>query len=261
MKVLILPDAAQAVGRVTREIRDLVAQRPDARLGLATGGTMEPVYAALVAGDVDLSRVTTFNLDEYVGLGPDHPQSYRAYMNTRLFGPKNMPAAQTHLPRGDADDPAAEAARYEAAICEGGIDLQLLGLGANGHIGFNEPSSSLGSLTRVKTLTNSTRDANARFFGPGEDVPRYAITMGIATIMQARHVVLLATGAAKADAVAAMIEGPITAICPASILQMHPRATIVVDEAAAARLTLRDYYQTVHPGGAEPPPMGRSVRP
>ncbi len=252
MKLLILPDAAAAAARVVDEIRDLVDERPDARLGLATGGTMEPVYQGLVASDADLSRVTTFNLDEYVGLSPQHPQSYRSFMEARLFGPKRMSRKQTHLPQGDAPDPEAEADRYEAQIADGGLDLQLLGIGANGHIGFNEPTSSLGSRTRVKTLTRRTRDDNARFFDDPDEVPRFAITMGIATILDARHVILLATGSAKAEAVAAMVEGPLSAVCPASALQLHRRATIVVDEAAASSLALRDYYETVHPGGAEP---------
>ncbi|MGR3464487.1 glucosamine-6-phosphate deaminase [Limimaricola sp.] len=219
---------------------------------------MEPVYARLVeavrAGTVRLDRMTSFNLDEYVGLPPDHAQSYHAFMRAQLIAPLGLDPARLHLPRGDAPDPVAEARRYEAAIlAAGGIDLQLLGIGENGHIGFNEPSSSLASPTRVKTLNRGTRAANARFFGPGETVPRHAITMGIATILQARHALMLATGAHKAAAVAAMAEGPVSARCPASALQMHPRATIVLDAAAAAKLELRDYYDTVHPDGREPP--------
>lgn len=217
---------------------------------------MEPVYAGLLdrtrAGQVSLDRMTSFNLDEYVGLSPEHPQSYHAFMQERLFAPLKLEPARTHLPRGDAPDPVAEAARYDAAITHaGGIDLQLLGIGRNGHIGFNEPSSSLASPTRVKTLTRATREANARFFGPDEAVPRFAITMGIATILRSRHAVLLATGAAKAEAVAAMAEGPLSARCPASALQMHPKVTVVLDTEAAAGLELRQYYETVHPQGQE----------
>ena len=256
MKILILPDPAAAVARCVEIIAQTLTDNPRAVLGLATGGTMEPVYARLVerarAGAVVLDEMTSFNLDEYVGLPPEHSQSYHSFMAERLFGPLGLDPARTHLPRGDAPDPAAEAARYDAAITQaGGIDLQLLGIGGNGHIGFNEPSSSLASPTRVKTLTLATREANARFFGPDETVPRFAITMGIATILRSRHALLLATGAKKAAAVAAMAEGPLGARCPASALQLHPRATIVLDAEAAADLELRQYYETVHPEGQE----------
>ncbi|MGX9848885.1 glucosamine-6-phosphate deaminase [Limimaricola litoreus] len=256
MKILILPDPAAAVARCAQIIAQTLTETPQAVLGLATGGTMEPVYADLVrraeAGEVSLERMTSFNLDEYVGLPPEHPQSYHTYMAERLFGPLGLDPARTHLPRGDAEDPATEAARYDAAIGQaGGIDLQLLGIGGNGHIGFNEPSSSLASPTRVKTLTSATREANARFFGPDETVPRFAITMGIATILRSRRAVLLATGASKASAVAAMVEGPLSARCPASALQLHPSATVVLDTEAAAELELRQYYETVHPKGQE----------
>ncbi|MCA0997113.1 glucosamine-6-phosphate deaminase [Alloyangia pacifica] len=257
MKILIFPDAEAAARETARRIVAQLVAKPDAVLGLATGGTMEPVYAALAAavarGDCDGRRFTSFNLDEYVGLAGDHPQSYRHYMNRHLFDAIGLPAAQARLPRGDAPDPAEEARRYEAEIAaEGGIDLQLLGIGANGHIGFNEPTSSLASRTRIKTLTRGTVEANRRFFGPDEQVPSLAITIGIGTILESREALLLATGGAKAEAVAAMVEGPLSAACPASALQMHPRATVICDEEAAARLQLRDYYETVHPGGTEP---------
>lgn len=251
MKILIFPDAATASAQTARRIVTLLRQQSHAVLGLATGGTMKPVYAALcqelAPGPV---AFTSFNLDEYVGLPADHPQSYAHYMRAALFNPLRLPAGRGHLPRGDAPDPAEEAARYEAAIAAaGGIDLQLLGLGTNGHIGFNEPTSSLGSRTRVKTLTRKTVTDNARFFNPDEQVPRLAITMGIGTILDAREILLLATGVAKAGAVARMIEGPLTAVCPASALQLHPRTTILIDAAAATNLKLRDYYETAHPGG------------
>lgn len=254
MKVLIFPNAELAVARAAEMILSQVRARPDAVLGLATGGTMEPVYRAILAGAPGLSfaGVTTFNLDEYVGLAPDHPQSYHRYMQHHLFGHLDIDPAKVHLPVGNADSPKAEAARYDAAIAAaGGIDLQLLGLGVNGHIGFNEPGSSLGSRTRIKTLTQKTRADNARFFGPGEAVPRYAITMGIETIMEAREVVLIATGPHKAEAVRNMVEGPVSTFCPASMIQFHRHATVILDEDAAARLQLRDYYQEVHPDGAE----------
>lgn len=254
MKVLIFPDAAAATDRAADHLLRQVAAQPASVLGLATGGTMEPVYARLRErrGGVSFAGVTTLNLDEYVGLAPDHPQSYATYMAHHLFDHLDVDRARTHLPQGDAESPVVEAERYERAIVEaGGIDLQLLGLGVNGHIGFNEPVSSFGSRTRVKTLTSRTRADNARFFGQGEDVPAFAITMGIATIMEAREIVLLATGSDKAAAVRMMVEGPISAFCPASILQFHPHVTVLLDEAAASELKLLDYYNEVHPGGEE----------
>jgi glucosamine-6-phosphate deaminase len=174
-------------------------------------------------------------------------------MRDVLFDHVDLASVRAHLPRGNAPDPASEAARYEAAIAAaGGIGLQLLGIGRNGHLAFNEPTSSLGSRTRVKTLTEATRRANATAFAGGE-VPRFAITVGIATILSARTCLLVATGASKAPAVARMIEGPLGADCPATALQLHPRATIVLDRAAAEGLRLAEYYEAVHPGGAEPP--------
>lgn len=254
MKILIHADAAKAVDCVANLLVQRVQRLPASVLGLATGGTMEAVYARLIAahraGAVSFAAATSFNLDEYVRLSPDHPGSYWHYMRQHLFDHVDFDPSRTHLPRGDAADPEAEAARYEAAIVAAGdIGLQLLGLGHNGHIGFNEPTSSLTSLTRIKTLTRSTREANAQYYQRFEDVPRLAITMGIGTIMRADEVVLLAYGAAKARAVAALIEGPVSAACPASILQMHRKVTVVIDEAAAAELTLRAYYAEVHPNG------------
>lgn len=256
MKILILPDAAAAADRVAGLIADRLRQEPATVLGLATGGTMEQVYARLIAahrvGGLSFARARSFNLDEYVGLRPDHACSYWHYMREQFFDQVDMAPGAYDLPHGDTADPEAEAARYEAAIVAAGdIGLQLLGLGANGHIGFNEPTSSLNSLTRIKTLTHSTRAANARFFDRAEDVPRLAITMGIGTILRAGEVLLLAYGDSKAAAAAAMIEGPLSAACPASALQLHPKATVVLDEAAAASLTLRDYFDCVHPGGRE----------
>lgn len=256
MKVLIHGDAAQAVDCVAGLIAARLRRVPASVLGLATGGTMEAVYARLLtahqAGEISFARARSFNLDEYVGLAPDHPCSYWRYMRAQLFDHVDFRDGATLLPRGDAPDPEAEAQSYEAAIVAAGdIGLQLLGLGANGHIGFNEPTSSLSSLTRIKTLTRSTRAANARFFAQPEDVPRLAITMGIGTILRADEVVLLAYGAGKAAAVAAMIEGPLSAACPASALQLHRKVTVVLDQAAAANLALRQYYDDVHPDGRE----------
>jgi glucosamine-6-phosphate deaminase len=259
VKVLILPDAAAVADRAAGIVADFLATAAAPVLGLATGETMRPLYARLVAlhaaGRVDFARTTTFNLDEYVGIGPDHPASFAAYMRTELFDHVNLDPARTHLPRGDAPDPEAEAARYEAAMeAAGGVGLQLLGIGRNGHLAFNEPTSSLASRTRIKTLSEATRAANAPAFAPGP-VPRRAITVGIASILSARACVLLATGAAKAAAVARMVEGPLGADCPATALQLHRSATVILDEAAAADLRLRDYYETVHPGGGEPPAL------
>ena len=255
MKVLILETAEAAAARVAEIITAELSAHPAAVLGLATGETMRPVYARLVAlhreGRADFGRAATFNLDEYVGVPPGHPASFHAFMRDALFDRVNLDRARAHLPRGDAPDPEAEARRYEAAIAAaGGIDLQLLGIGRNGHLAFNEPTSSLASRTRIKTLTEATRRANAPAFAP-DPVPQRAITMGIATILDARACVLLATGEAKAAAVARMVEGPLGADCPATALQMHKAATVVLDGAAAARLALREYYETVHPGGEE----------
>nr|WP_280517814.1 glucosamine-6-phosphate deaminase [Falsirhodobacter halotolerans] len=251
---MICGGAETAAGRAADLVAARLRRAPATTLGLATGGTMEAVYAALIArhraGDCGFAAARSFNLDEYVGLAPDHPCSYWRYMREHLFGHVDFAPDRTHLPQGDAPDPQAEADRYEAAIrAAGDIGLQLLGIGANGHIGFNEPTSSLASLTRVKTLARATRAANARFFSGSEDVPRLAITMGIATILRAEEVVLLAVGEAKAEAVARMIEGPVSAFCPASALQTHRRVTVILDDAAAGQLALRDYYEDIHPGG------------
>lgn len=216
-------------------------QRPDTVLGLATGGTMEPVYARLVAdytaGHIDFSAIRTFNLDEYVGLAPDDPSSFMHYMRKHFLNRINIPAENAYIPRGNVADAHAEAMRYEYAIvASGGVDLQLLGLGANGHIGFNEPPAILSSLTHVAALTQATRAANARYFDKPCNVPRHAITMGVGTIMRAKEIVLLAIGAEKAEAAANMIEGQVHENCPASALQDHRKVTVVLDQKAAARL-------------------------
>jgi glucosamine-6-phosphate deaminase len=240
------PEDAGAV--VAEAVCELVARRPSAVLGLATGSSPLPAYRELARraaeGRVSLARATAFLLDEYVGLPRGHPQSYRAVIERDLSGSIDIPPDAVHGPDGGAADLAAECEAYEAAIsAAGGIDLQILGIGVDGHIGFNEPISSLGSRTRLKTLTAQTRRDNARFFASLDEVPRHVITQGIGTILEARHLVLIATGASKADAVAQAVEGPLTAMVPASALQLHPHATVVVDEAAAARLALADYYR------------------
>ncbi len=251
MEIIIQPTPEAGGIIAARIIAKLVRAKPDCVLGLATGSTPLGTYRELIRmhreDGLDFSKVTTFNLDEYVGLTAEHPQSYRAFMAEHFFRHVNVDAGRTHIPDGMARDIPAECARYEAAIAEaGGIDLQLLGIGTDGHIGFNEPSSSLASRTRIKTLTERTRADNARFFGGDlAQVPFHCITMGVGTIMASREVLLLAFGENKADAVSAAVEGPITAMNPASVLQMHPVAKCVVDEAAAAKLSRRDYYRWV----------------
>jgi len=256
MKILIFETSKLAAARAARQIVECVRPKPACVLGFATGGTMPPVYRhlakAYAEGHVSFASAVTFNLDEYVGLAPDHACSYHHFMAQELFDLTDFAPEHINLPHGDAPDPTAEAARYEALIkAKGPIDLQLLGIGGNGHIGFNEPTSSIGSRTRIKTLTKATRDANQKYFGDGEDPPQYAITVGIQTILESREIVLLATGAAKAPAVAEMVEGAISASCPATALQLHPNATIILDQAAAINLKLREYYFLVHPNGKE----------
>ncbi len=249
MEVIIVP-AAQDVGIAAAGILSrLVAGKPGAVLGLATGASVERVYAKLVlahqAHALDFSRVTTFNLDEYVGLSPSHPASFHAFMEERFLGRVQIDRRRVHFPPTDGDDLAGACEKFERDIrAAGGIDLQLLGIGRDGHLGFNEPTSSLASRTRIKTLTSATRDANRAGFGE-EGVPLHVVTMGIGTILEARHCLLVADGTAKADAVARMVEGPLTAMVPASALQMHPHATVIVDDAAAAKLSLLEYYREV----------------
>lgn len=251
MEIVIQPTADAASLIAAHIIANLVREKPDCVLGLATGGTPVRMYRELVRmhrdDGLDFSRVTTFNLDEYVGLPPEHSQSYHAFMEQHLFAHLNIARDRIHIPNGIAADIPAECAAYEAAIrAAGGIDIQVLGIGSEGHIGFNEKSSSLASRTRIKTLTEQTRRDNARFFGQPEDVPMHVITMGVGTIMEARAVLLLAFGAKKAQAIADAAEGSISAMNPASMLQMHPVAKALLDEAAAEKLTLNDYYRWVY---------------
>ena len=251
MEVIIKATVAGALEEAVKILRRQIRQKPDSVLGLATGSTPIGVYAALAQmhqqGALDFSRVVTFNLDEYVGLASDHPCSYRQFMRQHLFGKVNLAPGNVHFLDGLARDVTAHCAEYEAAIVRaGGIDLQLLGIGREGHIGFNEPGSSLASRTRLKTLTPQTAQDNAKAFGSADQVPRHVITMGVGTIMDSRQCLLLATGQAKAEAVARMAEGPITADLPASILQMHPVCKIVVDAGAAGRLKRAEYYRWVY---------------
>jgi glucosamine-6-phosphate deaminase len=247
MEVITRPTADSAVDLVARLIEERLRAKPDLVLGLATGRTMERVYARLVASGVSFARARTFNLDEYIGLGPDHPQSYAHYMHEHLFSRVDIDPANTHLPDGAAADLKAAARDYEARIAAaGGIDLQLLGIGVAGHIGFNEPLSAIMSRTRDKTLTETTRIQNAEMFGGDPDaVPRRALTMGVGTILEARELILLASGSAKAEIVARAVEGPITASVSASAIQLHGNCKVVVDADAAVALTGRDYYDFV----------------
>lgn len=249
MEVLIRPDAVGVGDAAGDDIaRTLLASGPDPVLGVATGSSPLATYAKLAAlveaGRLDLRTAHIFALDEYVGLPPGHPQSYRATVDRTVTGPLRLDPARVHVPDGAASDLEAAASDYERMIAEvGGVDVQILGVGSNGHIGFNEPTSSLASRTRVKTLTARTRADNARFFDSPDAVPQHCLTQGLGTIMDARHVVLVAAGTSKAAAIAALVEGPVSAMMPGSVLQLHPKATIVVDEAAASQLKLADYYR------------------
>jgi glucosamine-6-phosphate deaminase len=250
MEVIIRPTADQAARLVARLVADEVRRNPTLVLGLATGRTMERVYELLVqihqSTDLDFSSCRTFNLDEYVGLSPTDTQSYRHYMDEHFFNRVNIDRRNTHLPDGLAPDLDEECRAYEARIRHaGGITLQLLGLGRSGHIGFNEPLSALRSRTRVKALTETTIRQNATIFGATYLVPHRAITMGVGTILDARRILLLATGEHKAAIVAKTVEGPITAMISATALQLHERCTVIVDEAAAADLQGATYYRWI----------------
>lgn len=245
-EIVIVPDRAAAGALVADEIARLISRTPDAVLGLATGSTPLPVYEALrsrLAG-VDVSQVRGFALDEYVGLDPAHPESYRSVITRDVVEPLGLDPARVRVPDGTLEGIEHHGDLYEAAILEaGGVDLQILGIGTTGHIGFNEPGSSFASRTRVKTLTQQTREDNARFFDSIDDVPMHCITQGLGTILDARHLVLLAFGEGKAAAVAGAVEGPVTSSLPGSAIQLHEHVTVVVDEAAASQLAHADYYR------------------
>ncbi|MBI3852116.1 MAG: glucosamine-6-phosphate deaminase [Verrucomicrobia bacterium] len=250
MEVIIRPDADAAADLVAQIIAKELRANPHLVLGLATGRTMESVYAKLARThretNLDFSLCRTFNLDEYVGLAQHDPHSYRHYMNEHLFRQVEIDLRNTYLPNGRAQDLEAECARYEESIRKcGGIDLQLLGIGRAGHIGFNEPLSALQSRTRVKALAPATIAQNAAFFGGPDNVPRRAITMGVGTILGSRRCLLLATGDEKAEIIAKAVEGPITAMISATALQLHQRCTVVVDESAARQLRGADYYRWI----------------
>jgi glucosamine-6-phosphate deaminase len=248
VEVVIVTGPDEGGTLVGAAIAALLARRPDAVLGLATGSSPLAVYRDLArrhaAGEVSFAAARAFLLDEYVGLAPEHPRSYRRFVAEELERHLDFRPGALRGPDAVSADVPAACAAYEAAIAEaGGIDLQLLGIGTDGHIGFNEPGSSLASRTRIKTLTDRTRQDNARFFTSLDAVPRHVVTQGVGTILEARHLVLLASGAAKAEAVARAVEGPVTAMVPASALQLHPHVSVVVDEPAAACLSLAGYYR------------------
>jgi glucosamine-6-phosphate deaminase len=241
---VVIVESADAAGELAADaIEHLVRSNPRAVLGLATGSTPLTTWRALAARGLDLSQVRGFALDEYVGLPAGHPESYRSVITREVVEPLGLTPSLVRVP-ADSGPIETAGADYEAAIeAAGGVDLQILGIGRTGHIGFNEPGSSFASLTRVKTLTEQTRRDNARFFDSPDEVPMHCITQGLGTIMRARHLVLLAFGSGKASALAGAVEGPLTASLPGSAIQLHPRVTVIVDEAAASGLAHADYYR------------------
>ena len=249
MEVVITADAGAAADTVAAVVMRTLRSRPAPVLGLATGSSPIEAYRRIIAayrrGEVSAAHASAVLLDEYVGLPDGHPETYRAFIRRELIDEIDLPVERLFGPDVTAADLAAACARYDRLIAElGGVDVQLLGIGTDGHIGFNEPSSSLSSRTRIKTLTRATRADNARFFDDrAEAVPRHVVTQGLGTILEARHLLLIATGEVKAEAIARAVEGPLSAMCPASVLQLHAHATIVVDEAAATALTLAEYYR------------------
>jgi len=250
MEIIIKPDYEQMSRTSAQIIAREIKKQHDLVLGLATGDTPVGTYKELAKTHkeegLDFSKVTTFNLDEYVGLAPLHENSYNFFMEENLFNDINVNPENTYVPQGNTDDPEEFSQWYENKIKEaGGIDLQVLGIGGDGHIGFNEPGSSFASRTRVKALEKQTIDDNSRFFEKGEDVPRFAITMGIGTILEAKKILLIANGENKADVCAQFIEGPVSSQITASALQLHSYVTVVLDQAAASKLKRTEYYNWV----------------
>jgi glucosamine-6-phosphate deaminase len=250
--LLVLKSNANELGReAARIVANAIRRNPAIRLGLATGSTTLGMYKELVRlhreESLDFSAIVTFNLDEYLGLSAAHPQSFHFFMREHFFAHVNIPEHNIHIPdgaiRGQYDKYCAG---YEQSVRDaGGVDLQILGIGRNGHIGFNEPTSSLGSRTRLKVLTKETIEDNRKFFASGEEIPQCAITMGIGTILEAKRILLLASGSSKARPIAQAIEGPVTGSVTASALQLHPDVTFIVDQAAGAQLKQHDYYRHV----------------
>jgi glucosamine-6-phosphate deaminase len=250
MEVIIRKSAEDAARLTARIIADSLRENPYLVMGLATGRTMERVYGLLVRmhreEGLDFTHASTFNLDEYIGLPADNPNSYRYYMDHNLFNHVNIQPQHTHLPNGMAPDTATECRQYEALIHNtGGIDLQLLGIGRTGHIGFNEPLSALQSRTRDKALSPQTVEQNQGLFSDGTAMPRRAITMGVGTILESRRCLLLVTGEEKAGVIAKAVEGPITSMISATAMQLHGHCTVIIDEAAASQLEHKDYYRWV----------------
>ncbi len=252
MEVVPLATPAEVGAVAADAIEALLRQQPDAVLGLATGSSPLPTYQELIrrhreGSGPSYDGVRCFTLDEYVGLPAGHPATYRETIFRELTD--GVGIARERVASPDASDPEHAGPRYEEAIlAAGGVDLQVLGIGADGHLAFNEPGSSLASATRMKTLTDLTRRDNARFFGSIDEVPRHVLTQGLGTILRAQHLLLVATGQGKAAAVAAAVEGPLSASCPASVLQLHPHVTVLLDETAAADLVRLDYYREVYAG-------------
>ncbi|HKW40042.1 MAG TPA: glucosamine-6-phosphate deaminase [Gemmatimonadales bacterium] len=251
MEVIIQKNYQQMSKVAAQIVVEVLNTKPNAVLGMATGSTPLGLYQELVRlhkeEQLDFSRVTTFNLDEYVGLPANHPQSYHYFMHEHFFRHVNIPAQNINIPSGTTSNYPAFCQWYEKRIAEcGGIDVQILGIGSDGHIAFNEPTSSLSSRTRLKTLSKQTIDDNARFFERREDVPVYAITMGVGTILDARKLVLVASGNGKAKAIAQAVEGPVTSMVTASAIQLHRDAVVIVDAQAAAEMTMRDYYEFIY---------------
>lgn len=254
MQVAVFSGEAETGAFAAHRIANLVRSKPDAVLGLATGSSPLPLYRALIdlyrTGEVSFREVRGFCLDEYVGLPADHPEGYRNFIEREFAGQVDFAVGAVNAPEGTAGDPAAAAARYDAAIAAaGGIDLQILGIGVDGHIGFNEPGGSLSSRTHLGYLTEQTRKDNARFFdGDLDQVPTRCITQGLGTIMEARELVMVATGANKAAAVRELVEGPVSAFWPATVMQFHNRAIVLLDQDAASELQLRDHYLSTWEG-------------
>ncbi|MCM8767301.1 MAG: glucosamine-6-phosphate deaminase [Candidatus Omnitrophica bacterium] len=253
MRVIIKKNYEEMSKEAAEIIKNLIQKKANCVLGLATGSTPVGLYKELIRmhkeEGLDFSQVITFNLDEYYGLSPEHPQSYRYFMDVNLFNHINIKKENTHLPDGKVPIEKIEqyCESYEDMIKKaGGIDLQVVGIGGDGHIGFNEPGSSLNSRTRLVALDEQTIRDNSRFFEKIEDVPRFAITMGVGTILEAREIIFLANGKKKASIVAKAIEGPITSQISASVLQLHPKVTVILDEEAASELKRKEYYKFVY---------------
>jgi len=251
MEIVIVHDIAEAGSIAGAAIERLVTANPTAVLGLATGSSPLPIYDDVIQRcqtGLRVEAVTAFTLDEYLGLPVGHPESYRSFIKRVFTEPVGIADENLHSPAVNDEGVEALCESYERQIeAAGGIDLQILGIGSDGHIGFNEPSSSLGSRTRIKTLVTETRQDNARFFGGNLDqVPTHVVTQGIGTILEARHLIMIAAGESKARAIAAAVEGPLSAMVPASALQLHPHVTVLVDEGAASQLKLADYYRSTY---------------